>query len=789
MDVLVSFLILFDCCIVAALLSKVPFLIRAFRKKESIDVKELGIGIGLNAGFDFLFCLFVFLFMLLFNQPVWYRAVFLYGTLSLLLCSLRIGERIFAFVKNKKIDKTEGIRVFGTLGVTLLALALDAFCFNHAALKSDRTTIDVSPTSSYVTKVEGFKLVDGAFKAASNRAYIVVSNLPEDTLYATFDFESANAEISFDIAVPQSSGWRTVQTYTFNASKPEYCRMSLVEKSTSYLLTFNAETTRSYNVRDYVLKGIHFNQAIPYNYSLLRGLLVIFVCYVATKIPGYARKNADPVRKTGRIKLCLAGGFLLCFLAVLITGLVSTKAQDSLFVTYPLSKSGYTNYDIFIKLFDAFKKGQLHLDYEPDPKLVALGEDAYVPAARSAAHASVLWDHAYFNGKYYCYFGAAPVIFISFPVYVITGGLVPTGLFLLWVGFFAAIFGFAYLAVVLLEIGGRKVNPIALVAILIGLAFGGLFLNLVVFRQTDFMYRVPFTLGLANAILFTAFTLEAYRGFHRRTFLGLAGFFFVLIIGTRPDFGVWLLFLSPLFLSMLFRKEKPMSKRLLDFAPMAGILLVGALVICGYNYARYGTPLEFGQTYQMTSMDVRTIKLDLGDFRGAFYHYFLQYPSTRNSFGYINTTYSVMPFDSHPYRNGTIGLLNTPIPYFWLSLIPCFLKEKRLEWRFAYVLMPVAVMGIAWSIYGLGGTCFRYMLAIYPLSSVIALFAVLRFFSFDWNVSTKQVVGFGVLGGCVLCFVFGANLVPSTFDGMRGEDLYGIVYYGLRDILGAYNTL
>ncbi len=789
MDALFCLLILFACSICLPLLAKVPFLIRVLRKKEAYEAKPFWLGVAYNAGFAFLFNLLVFLFLLFFNSPVWYRALYLYATLSGISSFLRLGERIVGFIRNRKVERREGTRVFGTIALTAAFLLFDAFFFNQAALKSHNgDPVDVSPTSSYVSDVSGFTVKGTSLQATSTRPSFVVSGLPENVKYATFDFEKTNSQFTLDIATRQSGSWKTVQSYEVNANYEEYCRISLVKEADQYLFTFRVDTTRDGNERNFVLNAIHFNQIVPYNYSLTRGLVILLSCAILSKIPGYVAKRGEPAAKTGRIKLGLLGGFLVSFFVLLIVAIATERGPSNLLVDYPLNQATYRDYDIFVKLFDAFKKGQLNLDYPVDAKLIALGEDVYDPAARTAAGASFLFDHAFYGGKYYCYFGAAPVILVSFPVYLIAGG-VPTGFFLLWTGFLVAAFGLAYLALVLTEAFRFKPNPLAYGLLVLCLACGGLFLNLVVFRRTDFMYRVPFTLGLANAILFTAFTLEAYRGYHRRTFLGLAAFFYVVIMGTRPDFGLWVLFLSPLFLSMLFRKEKPLAKRLFDFVPMAAILVLGAALLVSYNLARYGNPFEFGQSYQLTSNDMRKIKLELGDFRGAFFHFFLQAPNNRDTFGYITTAYTAMPFDSHPYHGTTIGLLYTPLPYFSLFLIPCFIKERRLELRFAYVLMPLTVLGIAWSVYGLGGTCFRYMLAIYPLTAIIGLFAVARFMSLEWNNSVRKIAYYAMFGGAICCFILGMNLVPVSFDGMHGEDMGGVIYYAIRDMLGAYNTL
>ena len=86
-------------------------------------------------------------------------------------------------------------------------------------------------------------------------------------------------------------------------------------------------------------------------------------------------------------------------------------------VEYPLNKV-ISSYDPYIQQFDAFMKGQLHLDWQPDEKLLVL-ENPYDISARQDI--DYLWDRAFYNGKYYSYFGITPIVTIIYPFYFISG--------------------------------------------------------------------------------------------------------------------------------------------------------------------------------------------------------------------------------------------------------------------------------------------------------------------------------------------------------------------------------
>ena len=67
-----------------------------------------------------------------------------------------------------------------------------------------------------------------------------------------------------------------------------------------------------------------------------------------------------------------------------------------------------TNY--YDLMATAFRHGQLALEVEPDPALLAL-EDPYEPANREGI--PVLWDATLYKDKYYLYWGPAPALFLT----------------------------------------------------------------------------------------------------------------------------------------------------------------------------------------------------------------------------------------------------------------------------------------------------------------------------------------------------------------------------------------
>ncbi len=75
----------------------------------------------------------------------------------------------------------------------------------------------------------------------------------------------------------------------------------------------------------------------------------------------------------------------------------------------------YEHHRQYYSLIDAIKEAHLYLDFEPSSALKNM-DNPYDFRERYAQNVAFKWDHAYYDGKYYVYFGAAPAILLLFAV-------------------------------------------------------------------------------------------------------------------------------------------------------------------------------------------------------------------------------------------------------------------------------------------------------------------------------------------------------------------------------------
>lgn len=95
--------------------------------------------------------------------------------------------------------------------------------------------------------------------------------------------------------------------------------------------------------------------------------------------------------------------------------------------TIPMSFSPIWNGTIpghrnqYEKMAESILNGHLYLEYEDiDQRLVSM-KNPYDPRAREEAGVYYHWDHAYYKGQYYMYFGIVPVFLLFLPYRILTG--------------------------------------------------------------------------------------------------------------------------------------------------------------------------------------------------------------------------------------------------------------------------------------------------------------------------------------------------------------------------------
>ncbi|MBI5426133.1 MAG: hypothetical protein HZA32_18830 [Opitutae bacterium] len=315
-------------------------------------------------------------------------------------------------------------------------------------------------------------------------------------------------------------------------------------------------------------------------------------------------------------------------------------------------------------LTEAVVHGRTSLSLEPDPRLAQLANPWAGPQGIPRAH-----DATYFGGKYYLYFGVAPVVLVLAPWRIVTGTYLTDSAAILVFIAFGYLLGLRFVLRAARE-SGATLGDRAAAGVALALGWGAfLHYNLAgaQFYQVPIACAFACTMAAANALL-AAWRREG-RGAVAAWLAG-GSFFAGAAVGARPNF----LFVLPVFgvagAALAWRRQRAGERRaalILLGATVGPAALVGA-ALAGYNYARFGDPLEFGLSYQFAAIDMRHFKLFGPEFFARCFDAYLLSPA-RYSIYY--------PFVG--LREETFGLL-TWAPAALMALgAPWFAWSRRAE--------------------------------------------------------------------------------------------------------------
>jgi hypothetical protein len=457
----------------------------------------------------------------------------------------------------------------------------------------------------------------------------------------------------------------------------------------------------------------------PFRWTVifLVALLICLVSKLGLRRHAYAEGDALSLSaKAVTVLLCLT-------LALTFVSLFGTEYKD---IEYPLTDRVAT-YNPYIQQFDAFEKGQLHIDHKPSDKLTSL-ENPYDPANRVAG--SYLWDRAFYNGHYYVYFGTAPIYTVYYPYYYATGALPPDcfvlGVFVVMTALFLPLAIFKFAALYL------KKTPVSLVCLA---AIAGFMATnaLMLFRGDAGFYYIATLSGIGFFSLFIYLfmcalakvsadapedkTARVLFYIKKYALLALAGAAYGGIFASRTSIAVIAaFFVVPAVICKILLKKRNGGLKVRLLGMGYELIALGLPVICiagavlAFNAARFGSPFEFGNTYQLTVSDISKNKLRISDLWPSFYHYFLQPLGSSPGYPFVGLSTQVLNYGHYVYVDPNFGLFNIPLAAL-SALTPVWLLDKRLP-RYLKILgasVAVGLVTVAWMDFCLGGVIFRYI--------------------------------------------------------------------------------
>lgn len=354
---------------------------------------------------------------------------------------------------------------------------------------------------------------------------------------------------------------------------------------------------------------VELNPVIPLDLSLLRmACLVAFCGFVLLALSGSPLSSA---RYDSRRFLIALG----------VTSVVAMVALTLLPCDFSVNEKPHPNQ--YFQLAKAFCSGHLYVDVPVSGNLASLA-NPYDTSLREASNVDAAWDYAYWNGRYYVYFGALPALLYHLPFYLLTGTELPN-----WAGCAISVAICSIAALLFLrEVCRRWFKNASQRDFLFTYVMLLAGCWLVYCMRRAGMYTLPVSTGLALLLSGWTLWLRAVRSPRIALSFALAGSTCIaLTAACRPQLlagGVFGVVIALSTLNGTTPENRAHSIKTL-VASLLPFVFVG-MALGAYNFARFGSFFDFGANYNLTTNDMTHRGFELDRIPLAAFAYLIQPP-------------------------------------------------------------------------------------------------------------------------------------------------------------------
>lgn len=628
--------------------------------------------------------------------------------------------------------------------------------------QKDGTLLVTDPTTAFLsTKADGsspYVRLDSAestfrFTSPSQVWGLAQSGQNTQGTQSKVDKQSKPALTAFHIRVDAEGQASAVHLVATAVSRSCYLRIPRL-----------APSPRSTDIKVWVdepagtqvdIAAVHANVRVPFHASWGRVaamfvLVALIALWMPTSVLWQRRLDTSSVWQ----RLAFAA-FILVVGAYALVSMVQSIAASTPSAAF--RQPGAYTYDFhqYGHLADSLLHGQTTLDL-PVPQGLKDAANPYDPQTRETMLRNgvtpIYWDYALYRGHWYSYFGMLPALLLFAPYRLLTSLFVPGGLILpadaavAFLLFLFTLFG-SLLVIRLL----KRLNPktsLATVSMAIAFLLLGSQVGYLAFRMN--FYSVPFAASLALSLMGLWFWSGSSLP-HRHTLaigsapalswphLAAGSLCIAANFGCRPTFALVSLLAFPIFwpqIRAIFAKS-PATQQSRKHKTIAGALasiLLPALIVvvplCFYNAIRFGSPLNFGDRYQLTVADMTHYRNSPANLLPMLGYYLLLPLRISNDFPFLSI--SPTPLAAWCYKEPLVGglfMLCPALLLIVLLLLPAVRRRIRRAdlLRVVYTALPLALLLLLVDILK-GGIGWRYMVDfgwLVALSAIVVAGAVL----------------------------------------------------------------
>lgn len=486
---------------------------------------------------------------------------------------------------------------------------------------------------------------------------------------------------------------------------------------------------RSYDL-NYTVQAVLANVPRPMDFSLLR-LAVVYLALLALwgLRPGAAAWHEAYLTHRAKYRpAVLVLGCMLCLLAAaapfadarnsgvatLFYNVENWDGESRITFTQHISDWQNDSAAQYGALAHSLLNGRLDLQRDP-PAAMAEMQNPYDTAARQSAAPDALWDVAYYQGRYYVYFGIVPCLLFQLPFELLTGvpDLPPSlaMIVMAWL-LILAVFG-------LVRQAAQRWFPSASAAACLlaaaGIA-GGSQVYYLLLRPSVYEYAIlcgaAFVLLALWQWLCAANTPVQHHG-KIMLHMALGSLCMALVAGCRPQMELFAVLCLPIFWPQYIRQKRLRSKQGITeaIAFVLPVILV-ALGLMAYNAARFGSPFDFGANYNLTSNDMTHRGFRIGRLAPALFTYFLSLPVVQAVFPYLAGTKMQTNFMGMTITEVFYGGALVSLPLLWAFAALPLLRRRMARQKAlrAMVLLPVLLAVILAALdCQMAGVLYRYL--------------------------------------------------------------------------------
>lgn len=536
----------------------------------------------------------------------------------------------------------------------LISIAVEIFVFNSAALFSricGLTGIFAEEQMLTYTVGEGF--VDdgqGRFRVEDyDRNYLEINELHGKPGYLFLDIDcqmpdGTRIPVDIEIAVTDEGnvGYYCLPKVTVYPvlERSKYFRIHSYGELNSMRISLSADSEAIFTVN-----RILYNAKVPFRFSAVRivsiwGLLgLLWLLRPGASI--YCREWKSRQKKI----------WIACLLLLNIGGFGIMARLNT-----PYTNPPWPHHMQYHQLAVALTEGRVSIEVGAEEILSALSNPYDTGLRDAVLGTDPGWDTAYYQGKFYVYFGIVPVLFFYLPYYVLFHRAFPTWLGIVLTG--AMLLAGAFYLVYQLIKNYFPKTPFVLY-LLLSLMLGNGVGTIPIMLRPDY-YSLPILCAICLTVWGLGFWVKALSmwkkpeeqsgRFHMIPYLFGGSLCLALTAGCRPQFLVGTFLLIPLCWQQVQKVPAENRIRSKNIPYMAAVLLPYLAVAMGlmyYNFIRFGSVFDFGANYNLTTNDMTHREISLGRLPDGIFLYLFQFPDIGLQFPFVNNV---------PLHSGYTGL-------------------------------------------------------------------------------------------------------------------------------------